>query len=85
MHSSRFYDGVVRDVFGQDVGDEGEGDDDAKEGEGDDEDEEGKEKEGFESLAPKKDGEEEEGEDLMEDEQQPQARTAYDHCSWNPW
>lgn len=75
----RYIDGLVRDVLGQDGGDEeckeGEGDDDAKDGEGDDQDqdEEGKEKEGFESLAPEKDGEEE-GEELMEDEQQPQVR-----------
>ncbi|CAM9165037.1 unnamed protein product [Ectocarpus sp. 4 AP-2014] len=71
---------------GDEEGKEEEGDDDGKEGEADDEDEEGKEKEGFESLAPEKEGEEEEGEDLMEDEQQPQARTAFGHCfgSGNP-
>lgn len=72
MHPSAFP--VVQDDL------EGEGEDgndeDAKdlEGDGDDgEDEEGKEKEGFETLAPEEEGEEQ-GEDLKEDEQQPQVR-----------
>ncbi|CAB1097864.1 unnamed protein product [Ectocarpus sp. CCAP 1310/34] len=65
---------------GDEEGDEGEGEGgaDGKEGGEDDEDEEGKEKEGFESLAPEKEGEEKE-EDLMEGEQQPQACTAFSH------
>lgn len=61
---------------------DGDGDDAADGEDGDKEEEEGgddaNEKEGFESLAPEEPGEEEdEGQDLMEDDNQPQA---WLHC-----
>lgn len=74
--------------IGQDVGDEGEGEEGHEENgaeaegtgeEGDDadnEDEEEKQKEGFETLAPEEKGEEE-GQDLLQDEQQPKVTTPF--------
>lgn len=58
----------------QDYGEGEDGEDMEGDGEGEDEHEETeKEKEGFESLAPE-DGPEDEGEELKEDEQQPQVQ-----------